>query len=58
MSTVINRKRWYSPRKLDRSVHGERSMVDWKGCAEKVSFEFTLKEWRSDGWRKCRRECV
>ena len=28
----------------------------WKGLNEKVSFEFRVKEWKSDGWRKWKRE--
>ena len=28
----------------------------WKGFNEEVSFEFRVKERRSDGWRKWRRE--
>jgi len=52
MSRVETAKMSHSPRK---SVSTVRDLCR-KGVTEKVSFEFRVKEWRCDGWRKWRRE--
>jgi len=44
---------------ISRESQSGDSMVRdlWrKGFTAKVSFKFRVKEWRSDGWKKCRRE--